>query len=257
MRTYPERFFESIREGSRRSASVVVPKLIECVHPRSVIDVGCGQGTWLYAFRECGIQDILGIDGSYVDEKWLQIPKEQFLARDLESPLALDRTFDLVISLEVAEHLSSSCAPGFIDALTGLGPVVAFSAAIPFQGHPFEGGLHHVNEQWPEYWARLFEERGFRTLDFLRHLIWENSDVDWWYRQNLLLFVQSQYLDCHPSLQREEERWKGRPLSIVHPECFLVATEPANWSLRGTLATLPGLAMRAVARRVQRLRRRT
>ena len=55
--------------------------------------------------------------------------------------------FDLVVSLEVAEHLPKECADIFVDSLVRLGPIILFSAAIPQAG-----GTCHINEQWPEYW---------------------------------------------------------------------------------------------------------
>jgi hypothetical protein len=33
--------------------------------------------------------------------------------------------------------------------------VVLFSAAIPFQG-----GVGHINEQWPDYWVKYFSKTG-------------------------------------------------------------------------------------------------
>ena len=65
----------------------------------------------------------------------------------------LERKFDLAISLEVAEHLKSSSSEDFVQSLTTLAPMILFSAAIPHQG-----GLHHINEQWLEYWGDLFNK---------------------------------------------------------------------------------------------------
>jgi hypothetical protein len=59
---------------------------------------------------------------------------------DLERPFQLKRKFDLVVSLEVAEHRPAHCAEDFVSTLTGLGSVVLFSAAAPHQG-----GEHHVD----------------------------------------------------------------------------------------------------------------
>lgn len=60
---------------------------------------------------------------------------------DVGAPIELHRRFDLVLCLEVAEHLPASAADTLVRSLTGLGNVIAFSAAIPFQG-----GANHVNE---------------------------------------------------------------------------------------------------------------
>ena len=67
----------------------------------------------------------------------------------------MNRKFDLVLSLEVAEHLPSECAEAFVESLVNLGPVILFSAAIPYQG-----GENHVNEQWPEYWVGVLSGEG-------------------------------------------------------------------------------------------------
>src|SRR5277367_6217986 len=96
---YDRSFFLERHGASRRSAEHVVPAVIECVRPASVIDVGCGLGAWLAVFREHGIEDkhIFGIDGDYVDRELLQIPGDCFQARDLGKPLAVERTFDLAM----------------------------------------------------------------------------------------------------------------------------------------------------------------
>lgn len=91
-------------------------------------------GTWLSVFREKGVKDIVGIDGDYVDQNMLHIPEGAFIALDLTQPIKLNREFDLVVSLEVAEHLPIECAETFVETLTSLGAVILFSAAIPFQG---------------------------------------------------------------------------------------------------------------------------
>src|SRR5215467_13018648 len=137
---YTVDFYKIHRQGSRRSASQIVPLVLELVQPKSVIDVGCGVGAWLSVFNECGVEDFYGLDGEYVDRNMLEIPHQRFLAVDLTKPIQLNRQFDLVVSLEVAEHLPDNCAEMFVDSLTKLGRVILFSAAIPHQG-----GTRHVN----------------------------------------------------------------------------------------------------------------
>ncbi len=254
MRNYDRQFFAFLQKGSRQSAQEIVPLLVDLIRPKSVVDVGCGLGAWLSVFQEYGVRDILGIDGSLVDKNSLEIPKDKFLALDLETPLRLDRSFDLVLSLEVAEHLSPSCAEAFVESLVRLGPVILFSAAIPFQGKPNQGGTHHLNEQWPDYWAKLFNARGFRTVDFLREKFWHNEKIDWWYRQNILIFSRAEYLEKNFSLRREAEKAGSLPLSAVHPRCYLIAVDPANISLVTTVASLPGLTLRVIKRRIEKLR---
>src|SRR5690242_16630203 len=108
--TYDRAFYERHRTGSGSSAEVVAPLVFAWVRPRSVVDVGCGMGTWLAAFRRRGVEDVVGVDGSPVPPDLLQIPPDRFLVRDLSKPLDLGRTFDLALCLEVAEHLPKESA---------------------------------------------------------------------------------------------------------------------------------------------------
>jgi len=216
MAEYGDEFYLALREGARRSAAAIVPLVLQCINPRSVIDVGCGTGTWLSVFLELGIADMLGVDGDYVTKELLEIPADRFLTFDLRTPFRLDRQFDLVVSLEVAEHLPPECADIFVDTLIRLGPVILFSAAIPLQG-----GTHHLNEQWPDYWAALFGRRGYILVDVLRTRVWQNPDSDFWYVQNILIFVRRTSLRDYPVLRKEFEYAGEIPLSVVHPRMHL------------------------------------
>jgi SAM-dependent methyltransferase len=244
-------FHRNIREGSLRSAREIVPVLLDLLGPRSVADVGCGDGTWLAVFREQGIVDTLGLDGTWVDPAQLAIPAESFRAVDLSRPLMIGRRFDLVLCLEVAEHLPVADAPTLVDSLARLGDVVAFSAAIPSQG-----GRYHVNEQWPEYWAALFDARGYAPVDCLRERLWANEGVEWWYAQNMLLFATGTALERHAALA-EGIRRRPRPPALVHPRNYLEkvqrlaeASDPRRWSLRQVLGALPTAARNALRRRL-------
>jgi hypothetical protein len=128
----------------------------------------------------------------------------------------MDRKFDLVVSLEVAEHLPGEHAETYVDSLTRLGPAVLFSAAVPYQG-----GTEHVNEQWPDYWVELFERKGFVVLDPIRKRIWQHPGVEYWYSQNILLFVKRDYLENRPELEAERKDARISQLSLIHPRMFL------------------------------------
>jgi 2-polyprenyl-3-methyl-5-hydroxy-6-metoxy-1,4-benzoquinol methylase len=205
---------------------VIVPLVTELTRPKSVVDVGCGTGIWLSVFRKLGVQDILGIDGEWVDIRTLRIPRERFQTADLSEPLRPERGFDLVISLEVAEHLPASSATTFVDSLVNLGPVVLFSAAIPQQG-----GTHHLNEQWPDYWVRLFEACGYRVIDCIRRRVWNNPEVQWWYAQNMFVFATDNYLRESPTLLDERKATHLSQLALVHPRKYLAVSDPTSLSM--------------------------
>jgi SAM-dependent methyltransferase len=155
---------------------------MELVNPKSVLDIGCGTGTWLKIFGDLGVNDYLGVDGDYVDRSLLKIPHDKFYPYDLSKKLNLGRKFDLIVSLEVAEHLPKSAADLFVDTLVTHGDVILFSAAIPGQG-----GQNHLNEQWQEYWKLKFQRHDFHFHDIVRPIIWSNQKVEWWYKQNIFL----------------------------------------------------------------------
>jgi len=213
---YTKRYYDDLRNGSTRSAEIMVPLVLRLFPVRSVVDVGCGEGAWLATFQRLAVDDIVGIDGDYIDRDALRIAKDRFQAADLSKPFALRRAFDLAVSLEVAEHLPAECAAPFVDSLTRLAPAVLFSAAIPFQG-----GNQHVNEQWPDKWAELFKQHHYLPVDFIRKRIWKNEAVEWWYTQNTLLFVRADVLETNALLKAEFERTNPDQLRLVHPRQYL------------------------------------
>lgn len=212
---YNEEFFETHRTGSLESARQIVPVLMDLIGCRSVVDVGCGSGNWLAAFRENGVKDVRGIDGSYVNRDKLAIPQENFVTADLREPLQADRAFDLAMSVEVAEHLPTSGNEAFIDLLTSFSPVVLFSAAVPFQE-----GTSHVNEQWLEYWVELFRRRGYLPIDCIRPIFWNNPQVEWWYSQNIVLYVSEKHLANYPRLDQVPKSTMS-PVTWVHPRLLI------------------------------------
>src|SRR3954447_5963699 len=92
------------------SASAFIPVLNRFINPSSVLDVGCGTGTWLKVFKDFGAETVLGIDGPNVNQERLLIDKKEFLTHDLRDKLNLKKKFDLAVCLEVAEHLPGHTA---------------------------------------------------------------------------------------------------------------------------------------------------
>ena len=240
---YNTEFYNGQSDGSYSSARLVVPILAEIVAPGSVVDVGCGCGTWLKAFQEIGISDILGIDGGYVDRSRLRISDERFVPTDLVHPVAIGRTFDLAMSLECAEHLPPSAAEGFVRFLVSLAPVVLLSAAAPGQG-----GVHHVNEQWPSYWASLFSRHGYVAADALRPRIWRLPGIRPWYRQNALFYVSADKIASYPGLLTHSMSADDSMIDVGHPEMYQRG-EALPW--RQLLQLLSDKVVRRVLRRSQ------
>lgn len=253
---YSSRFYRTYHAEVEASARAVAPLILEMTRARSVVDVGCGQGTWLSVFRELGVERVQGMDGSYVDRAALRIPAECFRAVDLAHPpsggagAAAPGSFELAMSLEVAEHLPPETADAFVAFLTSLAPVVVLSAAVPGQG-----GTGHVNEQWPDYWVARFAARGFAVADAIRPRIWSDRRVAAWYRQNLLVFVRNERLAEYPALAEAAARTRIETLCVVHPELYAYAHRRPLGSVWSLAAWLPRLAAMRLAETFARVSR--
>jgi SAM-dependent methyltransferase len=232
---YDDKFFDYVEIGSRRSAEVVITFLRRYLQISSILDVGCGRGVWVDEWCRAGVEDAFGVDGSYVDPDRLAIPAGQMIALDVSLPFRLERRFDLVQSLEVAEHIPASKADTFIDNLLAHGDVIMFSAAVPGQGGEF-----HVNEQPYEYWRDKFAFRGFVLIDFVRPNIATIRKVEPWYRYNTFLFVRKNALGRIPPLIRSHEVPEGRCISN---------SAPLSWRFRNSvLRRLPQPLVQHIAR---------
>lgn len=209
---YLDNFHNVHFQNSLDSAKEVVPLFLSYYKPKSILDIGCGLGTWLKIFEqyEC---EVFGIDGDYINQRDLIVDKSKFKPFDLNLKYDLEKKFDLVTSLEVAEHILPENAEVFIKSMCIHSDIILFSAAIPGQ----EGTLHY-NEQNNDYWVNLFSLNGYTCFDFLRHEIWNNEKVSWWYRQNILVFIKNtQISKLEYELIREKNQYKNM---YIHPSLF-------------------------------------
>lgn len=165
------------------------------LHVRSVLDVGCAKGTWLNAWKEAGVDEIMGVDGGYVDPNTLVIARDRFVPTDLAERLELGHRFDLVQSLEVAEHIRADAADQFVENLVRHSAgIILFSAAPPGQGGEF-----HVNEQPYDYWREKFRRHGFEAYDYVRPLVAADTTVSFWYRFNTILYAHDSRAPALPA----------------------------------------------------------
>ena len=203
----------SCTHPGRSSPDVAWPIILPFIgSPKSAVDFGCGTGHWLAALkRVLPSVEILGLNSSERTDAGTSLSPEEFCFTDLTKPVRLNRTFDVAICVEVAEHLPPSAANTIVDSITSHANAVVFAAAIPGQR-----GDHHVNEQWPSYWIARFAEHDFQCFDRIRPLVWLNDDIATWYRQNIMLFLRSPRV---PEIDGDD--WHGMP--FVHPEYFNLA----------------------------------
>lgn len=248
---YNDNFYTNRNSDTERSAHIILSLLFNYYKLNSMVDFGCGVGTWLNVGKELGVKEILGIEGSWLNINHLVIPKDSFIHKDLSQKINLSKKFDLAISLEVAEHLEEQFASVFIENLTESSSVILFSAAIPGQR-----GSGHVNEQWPEYWINKFYKKGYLPIDLIRPKIWHNEEVKAWYKQNTLLFVKREELDKLPEIQKFFDPLKSN-WSVVHPRTFLRQIEishPRYSTLRSLISSIPEVLIKSLKNKLKILR---
>jgi len=185
---YDSDYYESAVEGPAvRSADAIVASILTSLHPKTIVDVGCGTGALLERFRAKGCT-VFGLERSdaaldYCRKRELDVLKFD-IGRDV---LDLNRDFDVAISMEVAEHLPAKIADNYVALLTSLSNTIVFTAA-----HPGQGGTDHVNEQHPSYWKAKFDTLNFifdETLSQQLQRDWkETGSVANWYYQNVMVF---------------------------------------------------------------------
>ncbi len=226
-------YSHAMNRHTSQGAAAALSILLEGCCPQSLLDVGCGTGTWLRAALDHGVAEVVGLDGVAVPSDGLHVPADLIRICDLLGDWELDRRFDLVLCLEVAEHLPEEAAPAFVKKLTDGGDRIFFSAANLWQQ-----GQHHVNAQWPVFWQALFNQNGFVCHDTLRWKIWEEEAIEPWYRQNLFLAEKD------TALAGREPRLHG----VVHPDYMPACCEFYRQSRLSLLEALAGRLNRQVRR---------
>ena len=218
---YDDDFYKMQAQTSYDSGKKVL-YLLHQLFPgiKSVLDIGCGVGTWLKAWQDISKDiKVLGIDGNTQPEDFLYIPKKQLLTKDIihfDHYEIQEQNFDLTQCLEVAEHLPESEADKFIKILTSFSDLILFSAAAPYQP-----GTSHINNQEPAYWQEKFKHYGFECFDILRLKIWNDESICWWYRQNILIFARN---SAKVSLIKKGYQPVEKANLIYHPELLKLYT---------------------------------
>ncbi|HEY5704454.1 MAG TPA: class I SAM-dependent methyltransferase [Terrimicrobiaceae bacterium] len=210
----PIHYDHNRNEHSITGAEAALPQIFCDWRPKSILDVGCGTGTWMKAALNIGITDVFGIDGVELRENDLLVESSLRAIIDLTTAWSLERRFDAVLCLEVAEHLNDANAPTLVDALVAHSDYVIFSAACPRQR-----GQHHVNCQWPAYWQALFNKREYACSDDVRWRIWDDDRIEPWYRQNMFVATRDKSMAgldpqikpvVHPGV------WSGTMPAVEH-----------------------------------------
>jgi len=148
-------------------------------HSYSVLDLGCGTGEYIKSFIDHGIKAI-GCDGN---PDTPTISNGLCSVCDLSTPINFNEFFDVVLSLEVAEHIPPEYEEIFINNIIKH----TKNMVIISWAHEKQGGEGHFNERNESYVVSLFESRGF-TYDRKESMIIRQYATLKWFRKNLYVF---------------------------------------------------------------------
>jgi hypothetical protein len=219
---------------SQASAGVIIEIILSKLDVDSLLDVGCGIGIWMQKWSDQGVSTVHGIDAPLIKQGEIVVPDDWITLHNLEDPFDMDVTYDLVTCLEVAEHIHEEYSDTLIDSLTRHSQNILFSAAIPGQG-----GVHHVNEQYQDYWIKKFKARGYQAYDVVRPATWNNPEVQFYYSQNCFLF------------SKEQTNLKEVNMAnAVHPALFEKRTNDKNLSFGKILNHIPTYIIKSIRSRI-------
>ena len=169
---YDETYYKQYDEGGyerggiwQRTFENIADRIVKEINPRSVLDVGCAKGFLVEALRDRGVE-AYGVDISdYAISQVREDLKPYFKVGSATEEL--DRDYDLIVCIEVLEHLST------IDSQKAVENFCKHSSEVLFSSTPndFQDDTH-INVQPVEFWAEQFYYNGFtHVIDYDAHYI--------------------------------------------------------------------------------------
>jgi SAM-dependent methyltransferase len=218
------RFHPAIEWLLRRLHGGIAQAILESWDAASgrALDIGCGRGWTLAAFRDAGWQTVgverSGESSAFARERLgLDVRTSGFEPQDFAG-----QTFDVVILSHVVEHLPN--APSMLEAAAGLvAPGGALLVAVPnlasWQSQLTRGAWFHLDlprHQW-HFTADWLEEKlvglGFR-ISLVSHVSLEQNVFGW--LQSLLNRLGLRHNLLYDLIRRQDARQTARPWR-THP----------------------------------------
>ena len=153
-----------------------------CRDFRSVVDFGCGNAGYAKSIKKENPDIVVdAFDGNPNVGKITNGFGENL---DLSREFNLHRKYDVVISLEVAEHIPKEHEATYINNISShCNRLLVFSWAKVGQG-----GKGHINEQNKDYVLKILREKGFVLNRALSEELQSSATVCYWFKETSLVF---------------------------------------------------------------------
>ena len=196
--------------------------IVERLDPATVLDAGCAMGMLVEALRDRGVE-AYGFDiSSYALSRAREDIRGYLWEASLGDPLP--RAYDLIVCIEVVEHLSRTEGQAAVENLCRQTDQVLLSTTPEHYEEPT-----HLNVQPPEYWAELFARQ-----DFVRDMDLDASFISPWAvlfrrRQKTLPGVVRDYERFSSRLDRENKALRA---SLIQAQAGLTAAQEEQRAAR-------------------------
>lgn len=186
---YNNKYYKRHLDEFKDWENAVGENIFNTFAPESILDLGCGVGSYLEGALLAGCKDVLGIELNFdVAKPHFTEDISPFLIQgDITKELNLPHKFDIVTSFEAAEHIDPDGTDSFIDNLIHYSNDYIILTAAP----PGQRGTGHINLREKKFWIKEIESRGAKlnsrlTLKAMSQ--WKNLGAEWYILRNLMVF---------------------------------------------------------------------
>lgn len=189
---YSNRYYRRHFVQYRAWENAIGENIVKTLSPSSIIDLGCGVGSYLEGVLKAGCNDMLGIEISFEKAKayFVDEIKSYIQYGDITTNLNLNRTFDCVMSFEVAEHIEPESTYAFINNLTQLSDKYIIFTAAP----PGQKGTGHINTRNMDFWIKEISSNRFSYQEDMVKVfasLWKEYGTEWYILRNLMVFKKT------------------------------------------------------------------
>ena len=161
-----------------KTSQNVVDILNKYLDFKTVIDLGCGKVKYPF-------ENIVRVDGNIDADPWIlaDLTREHNFGK-----------FDLVLSIEVAEHLEEKYADTFVKNLIANSDKWIVMTASNKTGTPYTD-IAHLNPQNKQYWINKIQNHNFEYKEDLTNKLqkefYQVPTMNSWFRKDLMVYERT------------------------------------------------------------------